>query len=639
MNGPVVPDGFAGGEPPAPVDQQTLAEAAIGRALLMVQRMEEDARRRADTEIHNARAEARRDAEALIEQATARANEVAELTRRAVAQVLAEEHAELLTGLAELTALEQRLRTRVQGTSARVDAVMRDPHDAAPPAADVANVPTAPTMPTVPTVPTPSVPLVVPVSPGPEAPPEAAVDWDSPVLGPDDAFFADLRTAVGTSSIAGRGAEAVPGPPPVPPPVPPVPPTPAAPAQSAPDQRAAMATAAVAATTAAALATPGGAPTSSPMMGSGGGIGTAVATAPMPMAPPSMFDATPVAPFLHVVPPDSRGVADPTSVPIPVPVTPSLEEAPTSRRARASARRSRWAMVGTGLRNLGILLLLFVAFQLWGTSALQGRDQAKLRSQFQLAIATQTAPSNIADDGSDPSTVTTPTTAVAPPAAPSGEAVAVIKIPRIGLEQAVVEGTSVSDLRKGPGHYRNTPMPGQPGNAAVAGHRTTYGAPFNRLDELAPGDPILVTTLQGDFKYVVSEAPVAVSPSKNDVLFNKGDNRLTLTTCHPKYSAAKRLIVVAKLSPRDEPAAAPKVKPKTPATGTKAAADASTSGDAGALLPVLFWAALVLGAYLATVWLSRRWVRRAAFVVGIPVVLALLFPLFEQLSRLLPANY
>ena len=143
-------------------------------------------------------------------------------------------------------------------------------------------------------------------------------------------------------------------------------------------------------------------------------------------------------------------------------------------------------MLGTGLRNLGVLLLLFVAFQLWGTAALEHRDQARLRQSFQVAVASQPSFSSElpSGDAPDPSTVTTPTTIAAPPAAPSGEAVAVIKIPKIGVEQAVVEGTGVSDLRKGPGHYRNTPLPGQPGNAAVAGHRTTYGAPFNRIDEL-----------------------------------------------------------------------------------------------------------------------------------------------------------
>ena len=89
-------------------------------------------------------------------------------------------------------------------------------------------------------------------------------------------------------------------------------------------------------------------------------------------------------------------------------------------------------------------------------------------------------------------------------------------------------------------------MPGQPGNSAIAGHRTTYGAPFFRLDELELGDPILVSTAQGRFRYEVSEKTV-VTPSHVEVLDPTPDNRLTLTTCEPRFSNAKRLIVVAKL--------------------------------------------------------------------------------------------
>src|SRR5581483_10360279 len=101
------------------------------------------------------------------------------------------------------------------------------------------------------------------------------------------------------------------------------------------------------------------------------------------------------------------------------------------------------------------------------------------------------------------------TTTVAPlPSPPTGAAVAIITIPKIGVDSAVVQGVGVSDLQKGPGHYPNSPMPGQPGNAAIAGHRTTYGAPFYRLDELTAGDQILITTWEGAFKYAVRESRV-----------------------------------------------------------------------------------------------------------------------------------
>ncbi len=118
----------------------------------------------------------------------------------------------------------------------------------------------------------------------------------------------------------------------------------------------------------------------------------------------------------------------------------------------------------------------------------------------------------------------------------AGEAFARIVIPDINVDQISVEGVSVEDLRKGPGHYRTTPNPGQAGNAAIAGHRTTYGAPFHRVDELDPGDSIFVTTAQGVFHYRVLgfEDPgggpergyFIVSPSDTWVLDQKPDQNI-----------------------------------------------------------------------------------------------------------------
>ncbi|MGZ6913597.1 MAG: sortase [Acidimicrobiia bacterium] len=607
--------------PPARTPEEQLAhEAAIGRAVMMVQRMEEDARERIRLQSEAEMAKAHHEAAALVDEARRRADQVAEITRSSVARVLAEEHAELLGGLAELNAVEQRLRAIVTRTQSRLSGALGGSVSPGTAGADApvgppAAAPAVPPVPVVDAEPASPAPPAAPPSmpPVPVTPPAAGaaavpeLDIAQPPRGTDDAYLADLRSAIdGDSTIAGRvpagaAAGAVAPPPPTP-------------QSSAPAPFAAAATAALAAVATEPVADP--------------------AEAPAP--------SVPTVPTLRVVPspavePDLRESEPWLSVVEPADTTAVMPEA-GRRRSRESARRSRWAKAGTVLRNLGVLLLLFVAFQLWGTAALEHRDQSRLRHDFKIALASQTpASGSTATPTGDGSTLTPPTTAVpAPPAAPSGEAVAMIKIPKIGVEQAVVEGTGVTDLRKGPGHYRNTPLPGQPGNAAIAGHRTTYGAPFNRLDELAVGDPILVTTLQGHFKYIVSDAPFPVSPSQNDVLFNKGDNRLTLTTCHPKFSASKRLIVVAKLAKDAKPAPVRKDAPKTPRA---VADDAGTSGDAGALLPALAWAALVGAAYAGMVRLSRRWNRRAALLLGTPIVLALLFPFFEQLSRLLPANY
>ena len=135
----------------------------------------------------------------------------------------------------------------------------------------------------------------------------------------------------------------------------------------------------------------------------------------------------------------------------------------------------------------------------------------------------------------------------------NGEAVARIVIRAIDMDQIVVEGTDVDALRKGPGHYPWTPMPGQPGNASIAGHRTTYGAPFANIGNLRPGDKIIVQTAQGEFVYEVlaQDSPtkgyLIVSPDRVDLLRDNGNNLLTLTSCHPRFSNRQRIVVQAKL--------------------------------------------------------------------------------------------
>jgi sortase A len=130
--------------------------------------------------------------------------------------------------------------------------------------------------------------------------------------------------------------------------------------------------------------------------------------------------------------------------------------------------------------------------------------------------------------------------------APDGQGVGRIRIPRIGASYVVVKGTSVGDLRKGPGAYPQTPLPGAPGTVAIAGHRTTYGAPFRHIDRLRKGDPITVTMPYGRFTYRVERRRI-VDPNAVWVINRVGYNRLVLTACHPLYSAAERIVVFARL--------------------------------------------------------------------------------------------
>ena len=126
-----------------------------------------------------------------------------------------------------------------------------------------------------------------------------------------------------------------------------------------------------------------------------------------------------------------------------------------------------------------------------------------------------------------------------------GDAIARMEIPAIGVSEYVVEGTDTGDLRKGPGHYPDTPLPGEPGTAAIAGHRTTYGAPFRDIDDLKPGRVIRVDMPDGRFVYRVEEVRI-VDDSDLSVLEPVGHRRLMLSACHPLYSAAERVIVFAR---------------------------------------------------------------------------------------------
>lgn len=180
-------------------------------------------------------------------------------------------------------------------------------------------------------------------------------------------------------------------------------------------------------------------------------------------------------------------------------------------------------VIGRGFIGFGTLILLFLLYQLVGTNVVTGRQQKALASEIEQQWE------------------------VSPDEAPQlGEGMALIKIPKIGVDAVVVEGVEVEDLKKGPGHYPDTALPGQLGNMVVSGHRTTYGAPFYRLDELQPGDDIIVYDAKGPYTYKVTESKV-VLPTEIGVIAPSSDARLTLTTCHPRFSAAKRLIIVAQL--------------------------------------------------------------------------------------------
>jgi len=128
----------------------------------------------------------------------------------------------------------------------------------------------------------------------------------------------------------------------------------------------------------------------------------------------------------------------------------------------------------------------------------------------------------------------------------TGQALGRIELPTLDRSYVMVQGTDRLTLRKGPGHYPETPMPGEGGTVAVAGHRTTYLAPFRTIDELARGDQIVLRMPYGRFTYRV-EGTRIVAPTARWVIRHVGYERLVLTACHPLYSAAQRIVVFARL--------------------------------------------------------------------------------------------
>lgn len=222
--------------------------------------------------------------------------------------------------------------------------------------------------------------------------------------------------------------------------------------------------------------------------------------------------------------------AAPTLAPEPVPATPqpTLAREPENIVERLVVGLKNRKTARIGLSVLSFALLLGAAGVIgypFYTNLYQGRLQGQLDRQL--------ASPELRD-------------AYLNRAVGEGDSLTRIKIPRIGVDVVVVEGTTASALRAGAGHYPSTPLPCEVGNVAIAGHRTTYGRPFHDLDQLEPGDRVTLETPIGECTYEVDEDPFIVAPTQTDVVANTPESaELTLTTCHPKGSARQRLILKA----------------------------------------------------------------------------------------------
>ena len=277
--------------------------------------------------------------------------------------------------------------------------------------------------------------------------------------------------------------------------------------------------------------------------------------------------------------------------------------------------------------------------------------------------------------------VTQPPTLSLPPIE-EGDPIGILRIPRIDVEKQIVAGVTVADLKTGPGHFPQTPMPGELGNAAIAGHRTTFGGPFLHLDELEVGDEIVFTNLYSqEFVYRVTGTEV-VDPSDGHVIntTDPGIATLTLVTCTPVRTSEQRLIINATLDATESPAPTATQRyygqegdaitelpgddvtetstvessapPESAAPTTTSAAaipdrpagfsdaDPFAAGwfsDSGAWTHVFAWGlalvAVCVGCYLLARSLRRRWV---GWVVGALPFTFLLYFFFQNVNRLLP---
>ncbi len=374
----------------------------------------------------------------------------------------------------------------------------------------------------------------------------------------------------------------------------------------------------------------------------------------------------------------------------------------------------RWWIGGLGktLIAAGLLMFGFVAYQLWGTGIETARAQSALESEFEdlLAGTTTTDAPVVVDTVPDPAFSTVPDTVpeVVPDTTPDtspdisvpveplttqpvvqeGDPIARIEMPTIGVDNIVVAGVEKSDLKKGPGHYPETPLPGQLGNAAIAGHRTTYGQPFFNVDKLRNGDEIVVTTVDGRYVYRVTGQQI-VSPSDYEVVATLDPTKatLTLTSCHPKYTARERIIITSELDaaastgtvgaavlnygrPIDETGdeneatvvdsvptdSTPTSEPVAvgldddPSTVAQVGSDAVNTGiadafndgwfsDPNANAQVALWglllAAVGVVSYLVSKKAKRDWV---GLTVGIVPFVIVLYFFFQNVNRLLPPN-
>jgi sortase A len=349
---------------------------------------------------------------------------------------------------------------------------------------------------------------------------------------------------------------------------------------------------------------------------------------------------------------------------------PNLDRAPNGQKARPglpfwerpkAKKDLRWFMQNLGfmLIALGLLMFLFVGYQLWGTGIQEAQSQNRLESSFKNLLAESSVEKPVLGI---PSPIREPIFIA------QGDAVFFIQMPTINVTKYVVAGVETADLEKGPGHYPSTPLPGELGNSAIAGHRTTYGEPFRHLDDLEIGDPIIITDLfNRTFTYTVTAQQI-VKPSDSWVTATTDPNKatLTLTTCDPEFSAKRRLIISAEMdlksseiaaspaatytqsSPAEPsidnppPTSEPAVKNPPPQPTFELESDTLSQGwfgDPSAIPHAAMWSLAELLILCGAWQVAKKFRNRLIGVaVGFAPFFVVLYFVFENINRLLPPN-
>lgn len=274
----------------------------------------------------------------------------------------------------------------------------------------------------------------------------------------------------------------------------------------------------------------------------------------------------------------------------------TLERAVTA--ATAGAARLRWSPAIAATMAAGLLLVGFAGYLGIGSGVRHERDQSTLYKTLRGDLRHATVP-------------------VHQPIAP-GAPVALLQVPRLGLTEVVVEGTAAAQLALGPGHRRDTPLPGQLGVAVLAAHRSSYGGPFRHIDTLRAGDPIDVTTGQGSFRFTVDAVERTGQPQQ---VLAASTARLLLVTRGVEVAATLLRYPVAGIG------AAPAID----------AAEVPGHRDDAALVGLLLWSQVLLavGVGAAVAWL--RTPHAVIWLVGTPVaLLALLHVYADAAASLLP---